>query len=68
MPSSRYGRRDSLHVIGTPHSFAILVSSWASRASSVCVVLRVSAECVDLLGNASPKMSHWAYAGCVALR
>ena len=65
MPSSLYGRRDSLQVVGTPHSFAILVSSWAS---SVCVVSRVYAACVDLLRSASPQMSHWAYVGCVALR
>ena len=70
MPSSRYGRRDSLQVVGTPHSFATLVSSWAS---SVCVVLHVSAACVqvNLLSNAadaSPQMSHWAYVGCMALR
>ena len=50
LPSSRYGRRDSFQVVGTPHSFAISVSSWAS---SVCVVLRVSAACIDLLSNAS---------------
>ena len=48
MPSSRYGRRDSLQVVGTPHSFAILVSSWASN---VCVVLCVSAACVDFTTN-----------------
>ena len=65
VPSSLYGRRDSLQVVGTPHSFAILVSSWASN---VCVVLRVSAACVDLLSKASPQMSHWVYVGCVALR
>ena len=47
------GRLDSLQVVGTPHSFAIWVSAWAS---SVCVVLRVSAACVDLLSNASPQM------------
>ena len=50
-----------MQVVGTPHSFAILFSSWAS---SVCVVLRVSVECVDLLSNASPQMSHWVYAVC----
>ena len=27
---SGYGRRDSLQVVGTPHSFAILDCSWAS--------------------------------------
>ena len=61
VPSSRYGRRDSLQVVGTPHSFAILVSSWAS---SVCVVLCVSVECVDLMSNASPQLSHWVHAVC----
>ena len=53
MPSSRYCR---LQFVVTPHSFAILVSSWASSVTSVCVVLRVSAASVDLLSNASPQM------------
>ena len=48
MPPSRYGRRDLLQVVGIPHSVAILVSSWAS---SVWVVLRVSAACVNLLSK-----------------
>ena len=65
VPSSRYGRRDSLQV-GTPHSIANLVSSWVS---SVWVVERVSAKaaCVDLLNNVSPQMSYWAHVGYVAL-
>ena len=29
VPASRYGRRDLMQVVGTPRSFAILVSSWA---------------------------------------
>ena len=45
VPSSRYGRCDSLQVVGTPHSFTILASSWESSA---LVVLSVSAACVDL--------------------
>ena len=41
VPSSRYGRRDSLQFVGNPlaHSIAILVSSWASN---VCVLSYVS--------------------------
>ena len=65
VPSSGNGRRDSLQVVGTPHLFAILISCWAS---SVCVLLLVSAACVELLSNISPQMSYWAYVGCVALR
>ena len=69
VPSSRYVRRDSLQVVRTQHSFAILVCSWAS---SVWVALRVSAACVDLLSNhhdasSESQMSHLAYVGCVAL-
>ena len=64
-PSSRYGRRDSSHVVGIPHSLATLVSSWANL---LCVVLRVSAACLDLLSKLSPQISEFAYSVCVAWR
>ena len=37
-PSSRYGRCDSLQVVGTSHSFAVLVNSWAIGAWVVLLV------------------------------